>query len=63
MATIEDYLADPIEAVKAGRVWGTIPMQGGRIVLTENGGLIQLDLAQRPDGSLGPEVWPFKAGF
>ena len=61
--TIEEVLADPAEAAKAGRAWATIQLQGGRLVLTENGGLIQADNADRGDGTFGPEVWPFQAGF
>ena len=63
MPTIDQVLANPSEAAKAGRVWATIPLQGGKLVLTDNGGLIQADNADRGDGTFGPEVWPFKAGF
>ena len=61
--TIEQALQDADLAAKAGRVWGTIPVGGGRIVMTENGMLIELAEADRGDGTVGPEVWPFGAGF
>ena len=64
MATIEDFLANPVDGPKIGRVWATLPLQGGRIVLTEHGMLIQADQADRGDGTTGPEVWPAKlVGF
>ena len=58
MATIEQVIADP--AVKAGRVWAVLPLGGGRIVLTDNGVLIEATEADRGDGTFGAEVWPLK---
>ena len=62
MATIEQVLANPIEGPKVGRAWGVLQIPGGRIVGTDNGVLLQIDNADRGDGTFGPEVWPVKAG-
>lgn len=61
--TIEQALADPTVAQQAGRVWAIVPMAGGRVAYTDNGKLEEIENADRGDGTFGPEVWIFKAGF
>ena len=64
MSTIEQlYAANTEDVQKAGRIWAILEVAGGKIILTENGGFIQADNADRGNGTFGPEVWPFQAGF
>lgn len=64
MATVDElYATNQSDAVKAGRIWATLNLQGGKIVLCENGLFFQADNADRGNGTFGPEAWPVQAGF